>query len=249
MFESVIKVPYVTGPSMEKYEGPLVSKTLSKTKILQKIREIKELGKKLYFQSSICRDERLVQKTSNKLGLPGCETILELGLMMDEEIAIIHRGRLEALFFAFPSSWNPGNKEGATLLELHGPVAEGERLREASDGLSKAICGKYSFRRFVWSIAPTGRLSRHPDYSDPIPQSIDDLWLRVETQYTTPIVYNETAAFIIDLQVIKLTDVFKEENDKKLIIESINSMSAKVLEYKNLNKIKNIINDTEGAVL
>ena len=52
----------------------------------------------------------------------------------------MHRGKLEACFVAFPSSWNAGEKVGKSLTELHEPIADNEALLRASDGIMSAMC-------------------------------------------------------------------------------------------------------------
>ena len=52
-----------------------------------------------------------------------------------------------------------------------------------------------------------------------------------------------TAAFFIDVTVKRLPFIFHLKNEyKDLIKQSINSMSDNVLKYKNLEKVKELIN-------
>ncbi len=161
---------------------------------------------------------------------------------MEEDIGFIINGKLEAGFFASPTNWIPASKAGLDLMSVHAPVADNERLIRAMSGLSKAICGDYMYRRWVWTIAPTNDRSMHPKYKSKWkpPETIDDLFLRVETQTTVPLVKDSAALFLVKVDIIPLLEVFDTHRD--LVVNSINSMSENVLTYKNLHQIKNIIN-------
>ena len=69
-----------------------------------------------------------------------CKDIKQLGLAIEDDVVIMHRGKLEACFVAFPSSWNAGEKVGKSLTELHEPIADNEALLRASDGIMRAMC-------------------------------------------------------------------------------------------------------------
>lgn len=64
----------------------------------------------------------------------------------------------------------------------------------------------------------------------------ENLYLRVETQTTTPL-DKEISLFFVKVDVHPLTKVWSNK-----ILESINSMSNEVLEYKNLFEIKDFLN-------
>ena len=64
----------------------------------------------------------------------------------------------------------------------------------------------------------------------------DSLYFRVETQTSTPIDKN-TSLFLIKVEVFPLRDIW----DPK-ILDSINSMSESILNYKGLVEIKDLLN-------
>lgn len=79
-------------------------------------------------------------------------------------------------------------------------------------------------------------LSNHPDTKKEInPQSIDDLYFRVETQ-TTASVDKDTSLFFVKVEVVPLKSVWCQQ-----IADSVNSMSDAVLDYKNLHQVKELI--------
>lgn len=246
MFENLIKIPYTTNPDMKKYEGPIII-----DQPLESYLEAKEIERELFpgiaYESELSLEKELVKKTIESLGLKlEDNTITSLGSSIQEDVAIFYQGKLEAFFVAFPSGWNPSDKAGKTLKELHEPVADGEELRTMSDKISRLLAAKYSYHRYVWNVVPVGMLSMHPDYAyydEEVGveyETEDDLWFRLEHQTTLPIIENEAFAFFINVDILPYISLLEE--DKKAIVESINSMSDAVLDYKHLRKVKNILN-------
>jgi hypothetical protein len=94
-----------------------------------------------------------------------------------------------------------------------------------------------SFRRHVWTVTNNPHLSNHPSTRiDTVPQSMDDLYFRWETQ-TTARVDNDTSLFFVKVDVVPLREVWDQR-----ILDSINSMTDTVLTYKNLHHIKKLLN-------
>ena len=153
----------------------------------------------------------------------------------------MHNGKLEACFVAFPSSWNAGEKMGKTLAELHEPIADNEALVRASDGIMRAMTGEQSYHRYTWGISSLDGYSNHPLYQKPDFDSLDDLTFRVEHERTVTVTKDTTAAFLIHVDTYPLEDVLKW--DYGLIKGAVDSMSASVLEYKNLKKVKELLSE------
>jgi hypothetical protein len=103
----------------------------------------------------------------------------------------------------------------------------------------KAMCSGQSFERYTWGISSLGGYSNHPLYEKPNFNSLDDLTFRVEHERTITISEGTTAVFLIHVDIYPLKDILK--TDGKLIKKSIDSMSQAVLEYKNLVKIKGLL--------
>ena len=244
--DDIIRVPYTTSPRMEKYEGDLLSRhegdsltELERYRLIEKKKELKFQGENIWFQSDLAYHHKLVGKACEVLGTERETEITKLGLKIQEDIVIMHRGKLEAAFVAFPSGWKPGDKQGYTLEELHTPVADGDDLRRMSNKLTELMCSKYNFHRSVWTLTTSRYLSAYPEYKQPEPTSLDKLWLRIEHQKTFCIEEGVTSGFLIYVYMIPYWFLFDQIKDK--IKQSINSMSESVLAYKNLQKIKELL--------
>lgn len=232
---------------MEKYDGALLSPE-SQSIHQEKQKELeyhntisKQDSHNLWFQSDIAQHYKLVYNLSKKLNVNPTYDIVDLGLQINEDVVIVHNGRIEALFVCFPSSWNPGDKQGKTLEQLHKPVADGDVLRKMSNKLTQLMAGKYCYERWAWTVSPTSSRSMHPVYTFDKPNDVNDLWWRVERQITCPLEQGVSSAFLISVYVLKFDILTKW--DQLLIRDSINTMSDSVLEYKNLKHIKTLINN------
>ena len=252
MFEHVIRNPFDMKPVFNPCKKP--SYNVNETDIViqsQKRIELDNLGTNIWFETPTAVKENLVEKTAAKLGLfneydnyqvlTECNDIKQLGLAIEDDVVIMHKGKLEACFVAFPSSWNAGEKVGKTLAELHEPIADNEALVRASDGIMRAMTSGQSYHRYTWGISSLDGYSNHPLYEKPDFDSLDNLTFRVEHERTMTIIDKETAVFLIHVDTYPLEEVLK--TDFGLIKESIDSMSESVLEYKNLVKIKRLMNE------
>tara|TARA_Y100000389_G_C17458014_1_gene519530 strand:- start:191 stop:877 length:687 start_codon:yes stop_codon:yes gene_type:complete len=191
------------------------------------------------FESDLAVEKKLVKKTSEAINIEPFLDIIEMGLEIPDDVVIMHKGKVEACFVAMASGWNPKNVKGMTLSEVHEPVADGETLRKASDGIWRVMTSGKSFHRHTWAISSLKKLSNHPHYKRPEIKSLDDLTFRVEHERTLT-VDNDTAAFFIDVQRFPLNFVL--ERNGGVLKRCINSMSEEVLEYKNLVEVKELLN-------
>ena len=252
MFEHVIRNPFDMKPVFNPCKKP--SFNVNETDIViqsQKRIELDNLGTNIWFETPTAVKENLVEKTAAKLGLfneydnyqvlTECNDIKQLGLAIEDDVVIMHKGKLEACFVAFPSSWNAGEKVGKTLAELHEPIADNEALVRASDGIMRAMTSGQSYHRYTWGISSLDGYSNHPLYEKPDFDSLDNLTFRVEHERTMTIIDKETAVFLIHVDTYPLEEVLK--TDFGLIKESIDSMSESVLQYKNLVKVKELMNE------
>ena len=164
MFEHVIRNPFDMKPVFNPCKKP--SFNVNETDIViqsQKRIELDNLGTNIWFETPTAVKENLVEKTAAKLGLfneydnyqvlTECNDIKQLGLAIEDDVVIMHKGKLEACFVAFPSSWNAGEKVGKTLAELHEPIADNEALVRASDGIMRAMTSGQSYHRYTWGIS------------------------------------------------------------------------------------------------
>ncbi len=229
-----IKVPYTTGPNMIKNTGPVFISSPNQEIIQKKKQEIEKYGKDLY--SQLPESNKIIAQAAEYCNVYS-DNILDLALRLEEDVAVMHQGKLAAICFCFPSGFVPSERVGMLLGDIHRPVADGEMLVKASPGIARVMTEQPSFRRWVWTVTNNPNLSNHPlTKLDTVPQSIDDLYFRWETQ-TTARVDKETSLFFVKVDVVPLKQVWN-----KRILESINSMSDAVLEYKNLHHIKKLLN-------
>jgi hypothetical protein len=188
----------------------------------------------------------LVALFCKQLDLPSCQDIEAVALMLKEDIAILHNGSLSNICFCFPSSWIPARQAGKTLAQIHEPVADGKLLQQYSARIADTMAVQGPFRRWVWTISTTGSLSNHPDIKKPSVTEltdVDDLWFRTERQTTFPLGDGASSGFLVLVETRPLREIWQLEDQKKLLLQSLNSMSDSVLEYKKLTQIKNLLNN------
>lgn len=229
-----VKTPYTTGPNMVRNTGPVFISSPDQKIIQSKKLELERYSTDLWAQSE--HVEKVISKAAEYCNVY-TDNIVDLALRLEEDIAVMYQGRLAAICFCFPSGFKPAERVGMLLGDIHKPVADGEMLVRASPGIARVMCEQPSFRRYVWTITANPDLSNHPDnHKNTIPVSIDDLYFRYETQ-TTARVDDDTSLFFVKVDVVPLRNVWNQK-----ILDSINSMSDAVLEYKNLHHIKHLLN-------
>ena len=155
--------------------------------------------------------------------------------MLEEDFAVMYKGKMELGSICFPSGWEFKEKLGKDFTYIHQPVADNNKLISSSNKLSEYMC-KQTIQRWVWTITTSKELSEHPHLEKPQLTSFENLYFRVETQISTPI-NDKTSLFLIKVDVYPLIDVW----DLK-IFDSVNSMSDSVLNYKGLVEIKELLN-------
>ena len=166
------------------------------------------------------------------------------GLACADDMVVLRRrgpGRAgaELLAVAFPSGWPPRLRAGAELPALHAPVADGQRLRDASGALSEAMLTKGPYRQHVWGLEPDGRLDRDPsapDASQPSEPPPASWWLRVETQTSIPLPHLDRALFLIRPYLQPLTNLTGTQ--RRTLHDAIASMSPQALAYKGLTAVR-----------
>jgi hypothetical protein len=132
------------------------------------------------------------------------------------------------------------------LAQIHRPVADGEKLVNASPKIAHVMSDpeQGSFRRYVWTISNSPRLSQHPKHkTTTIPKSIDELYYRLETQTTLPLAspHGRASLFLVKVEVCPLKLFWRNPQYREQIMASVDSMSPAVLEYKNLQHIRNVL--------
>jgi len=252
MFEHVIRNPFDMKPVFNTCEKPVFNANETDLEIQsQRKLELDNLGSNIWFETDIAVEEKLSEKTAAKLSLfnqpddyqlfTECNNIKDLGLAIEDDVVIMHKGKLEACFVAFPSSWNAGEKVGKSLAELHEPIADNEALLRASNGIMRAMTSGQSYHRYTWGISSLNGYSNHPLYEKPEFDSLDNLTFRIEHERTMTVTEGTTAVFLIHVDTYPLKEVLK--TDFGLIKGAIDSMSENVLQYKNLIEVKELMNE------
>ena len=230
-----IKVPFSNNPSMQKYDGPLFNTNPNEKYLSEKQLQLEKYGEDLYGQTEQFENSDLNQKVSQTLGREATESLFETAMQIEEDLAVMHNGKLEAICFCFPSGWTPGRELKADLSKLHQPVADNDLLLKSSEKLSQHM-NKQTIRRWVWNVTTVPGLSNHPSEERPLLSDFENLYFRLETQISTPL-DESSSLFLVKVDVVPLKNVWDE-----IILESINSMSEDVLNYKNLSEIKKFLN-------
>lgn len=160
-------------------------------------------------------------------------------LAQPADLVVLRRagpGRLtaELLAVAFPSGWPPRLRAGCDLAALHAPVADGERLRRASPGLSEALLTKGPFTFRVWGVQRDDRLDHDPSAAGGLPAAdpAGAWWVRVERQTTVPLPALSRALFFIRPSLLPVAGLSRQRRD--LLGAAVRSMSPDSLQYKGL---------------
>ena len=230
-----VKIPFTNNPSMTRYDGPIYNKTPDKNYLSEKAKQMEYFGNSIYGETEISKTNNLLSKLIDYFDFDQPLSIKELSLKLEEDFAVMFKGKMELGSISFPSGWDFSEKLGKDLSFIHDPVADNSKLLSSSIKLSDYMC-KQTIQRWVWTVTTSCELSELPKLSKPKLSTGENLFFRLETQTSTPL-DNITSLFLIKVEVIPLKEVW----DKK-ILESINSMSEDILKYKGLVKIKKLLN-------
>jgi hypothetical protein len=233
-----VKVPYTVGPDIVKYEGAAFNVHPDPEYLSEKKKEL------TLNEQQICGSisDNYLHHLNAFCGFDVNTTLSQICTQLEEDVAILKDGYLQSIGFCFPSGFYPTQKLGLSFFDMHLPVGDGETLRRSSEKVSALISKKEAmFRRYVWTLTSLPSLSQLPSYTKPVPQSINDLYFRTETQ-TTVGVDGQICLFFVKVDMHPLQQVWDDAVKRQVIVESINSMSDAVLTYKNLANIKSIVN-------
>ena len=168
--------------------------------------------------------------------------LLQMALSLNEDMAILRDGKVEAICFCFPSGFIPARTVGLDFFSVHLPVADGHKLRAAGSKVSARIGAEGAlFRRYVWGISSLASLSQHPAYPRPDPAGIKDLYYRTEKQTTIGLKHG-VCLFLVKVEMRPLSDFWEVAEQRLRLLESVRSMSDTVLQYKQMVAIRDILN-------
>jgi len=253
-YEKIFRTPYSTAPHFEVYDGELVDLRTNIDKYIEREFEWTVRSNKSYFEDALRIDFNAIEEAVTALGLDRHlsighnytnETLLRrLGVLLQEDIAIIDHGVLTDAYIAFPTNWNPIEKNFKTLAEIHCPVAHSESLVKASGKICDKLAnsGK-NYHRYAWTITHDERYSHHPDVVkkpfDLRPYSVlSGTFVRIEHQKTFPIAKN-IFGFLIDVTVVPMLNLRYDIQERLFL--SLRSMSDEIINYKNIRKHRNML--------
>ncbi len=239
-----VKVPYSTAPDIVKLKDEFNLTSISDEVLTFKLEELNKFHDDL--TNEITSDELLcsLKIISEKYNLPDAKTIEDLAKCVQDDLAILSFGKVIAICFCAPSGFIPSKVVGKSFFEIHHPIPDSELLLKMSDKLSSMLSdiSRGSYRRHIWTITANPSMSQHPSMKDKFhPKSISDLYFRTETQTTVPLGDNVHMLFSVKVEMTPLKDIWMDSVKKNTILESIDTMSEAMLEYKNLRIIKSIL--------
>jgi hypothetical protein len=246
-----VEIPFAMRPHMRPLKN--TEKILSTDHLFEDYIEEKKLKYNPVYGDNV--DINLVKsaagalkKYDNSFSLDNTDGLIyKMTMSLQEDFVIFSpnkQGNLSAqvLSVCFPSGWDPRKKANMTFSEIHAPLADADLIKKNAEHIAKMICTKGPFVRHVWSLSNSGTLGRHPDTVRPwTNETLDQMWYRCERQVTIPI-DGKAALFLIRMYVQPLSEVFKDTDKRKAIIDSVNSMSDAVIAYKGFEYLKDYFN-------
>lgn len=150
---------------------------------------------------------------------------------------------LAAIHLCAPNHWAAADKIGKPFDAVHAPVPDMEKTKQNYLKMLLSVIEKGPFTRFAWGIATDNRLNHHPN----APKGVDaEYWhgrktntvnpkfyLRVERQNL--IGFNKLNAFLFSIRTYFYDIKELENEEKKSLLLTLESMSAATLTYKGLN--------------
>ncbi len=174
----------------------------------------------------------------------------ELAYRQDLAVLDGETGTLPWLCVCVPSHWAPEEKIGLGFAALHAPVADNQRLVNASAQLVKLVTAGECWERFVLTVSPSPRHDQHPrrHARTPWPTALDDdafaagCWLRGERQTFFPVLRGtKQAVFTIRVMLQPLAEAAATPGNARLLHDWLASMSAAVLDYKGLGPARALL--------
>lgn len=133
-----------------------------------------------------------------------------------------------------PSGWDPAQKIGGTLDQVHQPVPGMQSVRRADRELAKMMITRPPMQRFVWGMQYDDHLDHHPARHRRKDFSSDDphVTVRIERQVIVGFGSVHAALFLIRLHLYPLAELSAEE--REALARGIESMSPEARRYKNV---------------
>ncbi|WP_052667562.1 heme-dependent oxidative N-demethylase subunit alpha family protein [Nitriliruptor alkaliphilus] len=159
-----------------------------------------------------------------------------VALAVAEDVVLVDAsGRAVWLHVCTPSGWDPGAAAGRHLSELHGPVPAADRLRAASDALTRAIVTSGPHVRWVWGLTDDPAAAHHPRFRGPPATArgpIAELTFRAERQTTLALPDLGLGVFLIRVLRAPLGEVASSVSRRARLAEAIEVMPPELARYK-----------------
>ena len=239
-----VKVPYSTAPDIVKLKEDFSLTPISDKMHDYKLQECSVFNGDLFAEIKSDELQNCISIINSKYNLPFTSTIRDLAMNVEEDIAILALDKVQAICFCSPSGFVPSKIIGKSFFEIHKPIPDSNLLLKMSDKLTSMMAdtSRGCYRRFVWTITSNPSLSQHPSLKNKfIPISLDDLYFRTESQTTIPLGDNVHMLFTVKVEMNPLSSIWKDSERRDVLMNSIDSMSDAMLEYKNLKAIKSIL--------
>jgi dimethylamine monooxygenase subunit A len=168
------------------------------------------------------------------------------GLAFAEDVALVEAtaGTLPWMTVCLPSHWSPREKVGRSLANVHAPVADNERLLQASDALVAVATGPQRWERFVWNVTAHPRLHAHPDRVDADAwrhTAVEHAWWRTEHQSFVPFHGPDgapAALFLIRVDVQPLAQALATPGRARRLHDALAGASPAVIGYRHLASVR-----------
>ncbi len=142
----------------------------------------------------------------------------------------------------FPTAWDPMEKVGRTLPEIHAPVPTlngelGPRIRRFLNGLRAGEV----FERENWGLAATPELRLHPALARPrlgVTGGLEGVWFRLEEQAFVKMPGAEVLLFLIHVRVWPLVEVAAVPGVAAGLARALRTMPGPVAAYKGLTEMR-----------
>lgn len=178
-----------------------------------------------------------------------------LALTFAEDLAIVDAvdATVPWMAVALPSHWAPEHKVGRHFAQIHAPVADGERVRQAGEALTRLVSGDERWERFVWNVTDNPRLHTHPRRvapvrwtHDPQARGLPRAWFRSERQTFIPVPSAQQSVFTIQVDVRLLPEAVDSSDRARRLADAVRSMSPAVLDYRGLTSVRDRLLDWLG---
>ena len=243
-----VKVPYSTAPDIVKLKEDFTLTPISDNMRAHKLKECSLFSDDLFNEINSAELLNCINIINANYNLPTSTSIRDLAMNVEEDIAILKSGKVSAICFCSPSGFIPSHVVGKSFFEIHQPIPDSDLLLKMSDKLTSMMAdiSRGCYRRYVWTITSNPSLSQHPSLKNKIiPEVITDLHFRTESQTTIPLGDNVHMLFSVKVEMNPLSRVWDDYEKRSTLINSIESMSDAMLEYKNLKSIKSILNKSK----